>query len=303
MRKREPIGYVYLAPALISMAVLSFFPIALTVYYAFTNFNLNHFEDYKFVGFKNFVDILTGPFKEVFAPTFAWTFFFALITVLLNFSVGLLLAVLLNNKFMKETNIYRSILIIPWAIPGTIAALAWQGLLNEEYGAINMLLKTLHIHPIPWATDPFWAKVSVFIVNLWLSYPFMMNAALGALQSIPTELYEVAEIDGAGWFTKLFKITIPMIVPAALPIVISSFAYSFNNFNVVYLVTGGGPARLDTQFAGHTDLLVSATYKLTMQFYRYDLASAMSIIIFFIVGTISLINMKLTRAFEGGVRE
>ncbi len=124
MKKREPIGYVYLAPALISMAVLSFFPIAMTVYYAFTNFNLNHMEDYKFVGFKNFVDIITGPFKEVFAPTFAWTFTFALITVLINFAVGLLLAVLLNNKFMKEINIYRSILIIPWAIPGTIASLA-----------------------------------------------------------------------------------------------------------------------------------------------------------------------------------
>ncbi|AEM74767.1 carbohydrate ABC transporter permease [Caldicellulosiruptor acetigenus] len=302
MKKREPIGYAYLAPALISMAVLSFFPIAMTVYYAFTNFNLNHMEDYKFVGFKNFVDIITGPFKEVFAPTFAWTFTFALVTVLINFAVGLLLAVLLNNKFMKETNIYRSILIIPWAIPGTIASLAWQGLLNEEYGAINMLLKTFHIDPIPWMTDPFWAKISIFIVNLWLSYPFMMNASLGALQSIPPELYEVAEIDGAGWFTKLFKITIPMIVPTALPILISSFAYAFNNFNVVYLVTGGGPARLDTQFAGHTDLLVSTTYKLTMQFYRYDLASAMSIIIFFIVGTISLINMKLTRAFEGGER-
>ncbi len=145
MKKREPIGYVYLA---ISMAVLSFFPIAMTVYYAFTNFNLNHLEDYKFVGFKNFVDIYQD-FKEVFAPTFAWTFSFALITVLLNFSVGLLLAVLLNNKFMKETNIYRAILIIPWAIPGTIAALAWQGLLNEEYGAINMVLKTLRLQPIP----------------------------------------------------------------------------------------------------------------------------------------------------------
>ncbi|MEZ0536725.1 carbohydrate ABC transporter permease [Caldicellulosiruptoraceae bacterium PP1] len=302
MKKREPIGYLFLSPALISMAVLSFFPIGLTIYYAFTNFNLNHFDNYKIVGFKNFIDILNGPFREVFAPTFAWTFFFATVTVLLNFSVGLLLAILLNNKFMKETKIYRSLLIIPWALPPTISALAWQGLLNEEYGAINMLLKALHIGAIPWSTDPFWAKVSIFIVNLWLSYPFMMNACLGALQSIPNELYEVADIDGAGWFTRMFKITIPMIIPAALPLIISSFAYAFNNFNVVYLITGGGPARLDTQFAGSTDLLVSATYKMTMQFFRYDLASALSIIIFFIVGFISLINMKLSKAFEGGAR-
>lgn len=301
-RKTEKSAYLFLSPALASMAVLSFFPIVLTIYYAFTNFNLNHFDEYEFVGFKNFIDILSGPFQQVFAPTFVWTFSFALITVLINFSIGLLLAILLNNKFMFETKLYRSLLIIPWALPPTISALAWQGLLNEEYGAINSFLKMLHIPAIQWATDPLWAKISIIIVNLWLSFPFMMNASLGALQSIPYELYEVADIDGAGWWTKLFKVTIPSIIPVVLPLVISSYAYAFNNFNVVYLITGGGPARIDTQFAGTTDLLVSATYKMTMQFYRYDLASALSIIIFFIVAGISLLNMKLTRSFEGGVR-
>ncbi|WP_031313860.1 carbohydrate ABC transporter permease [Caldanaerobacter subterraneus] len=290
--------YAYLSPAILSMTVLSFAPMAYTIYIAFTNFNLYHFKNYQFVGFKNFVDILTGPFKNVFAPVFVWTVIYALSATLLSYIVGLLLAVILNNKHMWETNFYRAILIIPWGLPGTIAVLTWTGLLNQQYGGINLILQKLHLPMIPWLLEPFWAKVAIIMVSVWMGYPFMMNASLGALQAIPPELYEVADIDGASWFQKLTKITLPMLTSSTLPLIISSFAYNFNNFGTAFLITGGGPPRTDTSFAGHTDILVSAAYKLTMQANRYDLASALSIIIFLIIGTLSLLNMRLTGAFK-----
>ncbi|TCW40194.1 carbohydrate ABC transporter membrane protein 1 (CUT1 family) [Thermohydrogenium kirishiense] len=290
--------YAFLSPAILSMTILSFLPIAYTIYIAFTNFSLNHFRQYQFVGIKNFIDIINGPLKTVFLPVLAWTIVFALIATLANYIIGLFLAVLLNNKNMWETNIYRAILIIPWALPSTIAILAWQGLLNQQYGGINTLLSYFHIAKIPWLTDPFWAKIGILIASAWMGYPFMMNASLGGLQAIPPELYEVADLDGATWFQKLRLITIPMLMSSALPLIISSFAFNFNNFGSVFLITGGGPPRTDTAFAGTTDLLVSSAYKMTMQFNRYDLASALSIIIFLIVGTLSFINMKMTHAFE-----
>lgn len=294
--KLTPYGFI--SPAILSMTVLSFVPIIYTIYIAFTNFNLNHFKNYQIVGFKNFADILTGPFKDVFLPVFIWTVVFAISATFLAYVIGLILAVLLNNKHMWETNLYRAILIIPWGLPGTIAALTWTGLLNQQYGGINLILKNLHLPMIPWLIDPFWARVAIIIVSVWMGYPFMMNACLGALQAIPPELYEVADIDGATWFQKLRMITVPMLTSSALPLIISSFAYNFNNFGAAFLITGGGPPRTDTAFAGNTDLLVSSAYKMTMQFNRYDLGSALSIIIFLIIGTLSLINMKMTRAFE-----
>lgn len=302
-KRRKPIlnlllPYAYLSPTLISLSVLSFLPILYTIYIAFTNFSLNHFQSYDFVGLANFREILAGDFKSIFLPVFGWTFVFALLSTLLTYFLGLFLAILLNNSSMRESNLYRAILIIPWGLPGAIAVLAWSGLLNESFGAINIILAELGMAPVPWSTDPFWAKISLVLVNLWLGYPYMMNVCLGGLQAIPNELYEAADIDGASWWKKLRLITIPLLSKSSLPLLISSFAFNFNNFGTAYLVTGGGPPRADTAFAGYTDILVTSAYKMTLTFYRYDMASALSLIIFIIIGTISLINMRVTRAFE-----
>lgn len=200
-------AYAYLSPALISIAILSLFPIAYTIYIAFTNFNLYHFKNYNFVGLANFKYILSGPFKDIFVSVFVWTILFAVASTILCYIVGLLLAVLLNNKNMWETNIYRAVLIIPWALPGTIAVLAWSGLFNETYGGINAILSVLHISPKPWLTDPAWARIGIIIANVWLGYPFMMNVCLGGLQAIPPEMYESADLDGATWWDKMVNIT------------------------------------------------------------------------------------------------
>jgi carbohydrate ABC transporter membrane protein 1, CUT1 family (TC 3.A.1.1.-) len=229
---------------------------------------------------------------------FTWTLVFAIVSTVLCYVVGLILAVLLNNRNMWETNIYRAILIIPWALPGAIAVLTWSGLLNETYGGINLILSIFNISARPWMTDPFWARVGIIIANVWLGYPFMMNVCLGGLQAISPEMYEVADLDGATWWQKLTKITIPMLMPSSLPLLISTFAYNFNNFGTAYLIMQGMPPRLDTQFAGYTDILLTSSYKMTLQFNRYDLGAALSIIIFFIVGILSYINMRMTHAFE-----
>lgn len=292
--------YAYLSPALISIFVLTFLPILYTVYIAFTNYNMNHINDYTLVGFENFKYILTGPFKNIFLPVFGWTLAFAALSTLGTFFIGLLIAMMLNNPNMKEAPIYKAILVLPWALPATIAVLAWVGLYNTSYGGINIILQKLHIisQPIPWLTDATWARIGLLIANFWLGFPYMMNVCLGALSSIPSTYYEAADLDGASEWQKFIKITLPTITTTSLPLLIGTFAFNFNNFGSAYLITGGGPARLDTQFAGSTDILVSSAYKMSLTFNRYDLGAALSIVIFILIATVSLIQMKMTGAFK-----
>ncbi|XJZ26659.1 carbohydrate ABC transporter permease [Bacillota bacterium Lsc_1132] len=299
-RKVNWSAYGFLSPALISISVLSIAPILYTMYIAFTNFNSAHFLSYQWVGLKNFESILnpSNPLSTLFIPTLIWSLFFAVVSTLLNYFVGLTLAVILNNKNMREAAIYRSILIIPWAVPALISLLAWQGLLNDTYGQINALLQSIGLPRIPWLNDPTWAKVSIIMVNLWAGFPYMMTVCLGALQAVPNELYEASAMDGAKWFQQFRLITLPVIWKISLPLIIPSFAFNFNNFNAVYLLTQGNPARSDNQFVGYTDNLASAAYKMTLTFNRFDLSATISIILFIFVGVLSFIQMKYTRAFE-----
>lgn len=292
---------LYLMPALVSISILTMIPVLYTVFLSFTNKNLNHMDDYKLVGFSNYVKIIAGPLKDIFLPVFGWTFLFAGVTVLMGYMLGLFFALLLNNKHMKEKNIYKSLLILPWALPATIATLAWQGLLNQDYGGINLLLKSMHLTDsnIAWLTTPTLARLAVIVVSIWFTYPFMMNVCLGALQSIPETYYEAAQIDGANKFQQFLKITLPSLASSSYPLIISSFAMNFNNFGAVYLITEGGPPVLGgSLFAGSTDILASAAYKMSMLFFRYDYAGALAVLIFAIVAGISFVNMKLSGQFE-----
>ncbi len=288
----------FLSPALISITVLTLIPIIFTIYISITNYNMYHLDDRSFVGFKNYVELLGGDLRNVFFPVFEWTLLFATLSTLGAYCIGLILAILLNNPQMKETNIYRSILIVPWALPATIAILSWQGLLNEHYGGINQLLALVHISGLPWMTDVFWARAGILTVNFWLGYPYMMNVCLGALQSIPPELYESACIDGGGRWMTFRRITFPLVSRATLSLVIASFAMNFNNFGNIYMITQGNPPRADTQYAGYTDILASAGYKLTSWSNRYDLSAALSVVVFLIVGGLTLMSMKLSHSFE-----
>lgn len=300
MRKKDNgRACAYLSPALISILFVTCLPIVYTVYISFTNYNMYHLTDFTFVGFQNYLTVLTGSIRNVFFPVLGWTVCFALFSTAGSYAMGLGLAVLLNNPRMKESRLYRAILIIPWALPSTIAILAWQGLLNEQYGGINNFLHLLGIaRNIPWMTDAFWARFGIILVNIWLGFPYMMNVCLGGLQAIPNEYYEAASIDGASRLQRFRSITLPMVTKLSVPLVISTFAANFNNFGNIYMITQGGPARVDNQFAGYTDILASTTYKMTTWSNRYELSATFSVLIFLIVGTFTLVNMRLSGAFK-----
>lgn len=300
MKRKSRKAYFYLAPALISILIFTVMPIAATIYYAFTDYTLYSKGNINLVGIKNFIEVLNGPFKQTFLPVFGWTMIFAVVSTLGCFFLGLIIALVLNNKNMKERNFYKGILIIPWALPAAVAILSFQGLLNGSYGQINNFLMSINLikEPIKWLTDPTLARISVLMVNVWLGFPYMMNVCLGSLAAIPEVYYEAAEVDGASKWKQFTSITLPSLAKTAYPLIISSFAFNFNNFGSAYLITQGNPARLDTQFAGFTDILASVNYKLSIQFGRYDIASALSIIIFLIIATISFIQMKASGQFE-----
>ncbi|ODN30291.1 ABC transporter permease subunit [Fervidobacterium thailandense] len=257
-------------------------------------------------GLKNFTRIFTDPtISGPFARIFVWNFTWAALSVLFTFVIGLSLALVLNNPNLRGRTIYRSLLIIPWAIPAFISVLVWKnGFFNETYGILNKFIITglFGREPIRWFNDPFWAKVAVLTVNTWLGFPYMMVVSLGALQSIPEDYYEAAAIDGATKWQRFWKITFPLLMTTVAPLLVGSFAFNFNNFVNIYLLTGGGPAMPNTTTpAGATDILISYTYKLAFEGGRgqdFGFASAISILIFLIVGSLSFINFKLSGSFE-----
>jgi arabinogalactan oligomer/maltooligosaccharide transport system permease protein len=253
------------------------------------------------VGFLNFSrlihnKLIRGPFVRVFI----WTLAFATLTVFLSFALGLFLAITLNKPGLRFRTVYRSSLILPYAIPAFLSLLVWRGLLNDDFGIVNGLLGHLGLH-VPWLFDANWAKVSVIVVSTWLTVPYFFLVSLGALQSIPSELVEAARVDGAGGWQVFRKVTLPLLLVAVAPLMIASFAFNFNNFGNIYLLTGGGPSVGDNTVAGATDILISYTYKIAFANglgQDYGLASAVSIIIFLIVATISTISFSRTKVLE-----
>ncbi len=296
-QKLKPYGY--LAPALISITVLSIAPTLFTIGLAFTDASLYNFKTgFSFVGLANFKEIFNGSLAKVFFPVFGWNILYATLCALTQYSLGMFLAVLLNNRHMRESNLYRSLFIIPWAIPGTIATLAWAAFFNTSGGQINLALTQLFgIDPIPWLQHPNLAKVATLLVNLWMGFPFFMTVCLGALSSIPNDLYEAAEIDGASNWQKFWRVTFPLMFKFTIPLLIGSFALNFNNLNTAILLTNGMPPRAASAWAGHTDILASVGYKLTINLNRYALSAAMSVILYIIVAGLTWFNMKVTGAF------
>src|SRR5699024_1049943 len=291
-------AFSYLTPSLISIIIFTILPIFYTIYISFTNYNMYHLNDYNFVGISNYVSVLTGSLKDIFFPVLGWTFLFASISTIGSYLIGMFFAILLNNPNMKESKVYKSLLILPWALPETIAILAWQGLLNEQYGAINNLLSILRLSNITCMTNAFWARVGIIIVNLWLGFPYMLNVCLGGLQAIDPTFYEAARIDGASRWDSFKYITFPTITRLSIPLVVATFASNFNNFGNIYLITQGGPAKVGSQFAGETDILASTIYKMTTWSNRYELSATLSVFSFLIVGTLTLINLHLSGAFK-----
>ena len=255
------------------------------------------------VGFRNYVDLFTnralqGPFFKVFG----WNVAFAFLSVLLPFAVGLLLANALQDDRMRGKPLYRSLLILPYAIPGFISIIIWRGLLNDQIGPVNNMLNAIGISDVPFLLNPLWAKVSMVLVNVWLGFPYMFLICSGALQAVPGELKEAARVDGAGAARVFRTITLPLLLVGTAPLLIGAFAFNFNNFALPFILTNGGPPVPAAAVpVGETDLLITFTYKIAVSSGRgnqYALASAIVILIFFIVAIISAISFRYTRRLE-----
>jgi arabinogalactan oligomer / maltooligosaccharide transport system permease protein len=253
------------------------------------------------VGLANFRSIFARAGIEL-VPVFIWTITFAFLTIILNALAGLILGILLYNKRLKGRNIYRTLLFLPWAIPTVITVQMWVALYNQQFGVVNKALGLLGVAAIPWLGDPLWAKVTVLLVNLWLGFPYMMTATISALSTISDDLYEAASIDGASRWQQIVNITLPLLRNSFTPILLSGFAFNFNNFGVIYLLTQGGPpAEGRTSTAGSTDILLSWGYNTAFGSNggsNYALASAIALIIFFLTLAISLVNFRAAGVFD-----
>ncbi|MGQ5523003.1 maltose ABC transporter permease MalF [Chitinimonas sp. PSY-7] len=255
------------------------------------------------VGFAHYVRIFSDrALSEPLAQIFIWTVVFAGLTVLFAFSIGVVLAVLMGWEALTGRGLYRILLFIPYAVPGFISILVFKGLFNENSGEINLVLSHLFGISPNWFTDPFLAKVMLLVVNTWLGFPYMMLLCMGLIKAIPADLYEASAIAGAGPLTNFFKITLPLIAKPMTPLLISAFAFNFNNFVIVALLTGGRPDFLGTKIpAGTTDVLVSYTYRIAFEDSGQDfgLASALSTVIFLMVVLLSLVNMRISKTNTG----
>ncbi len=248
-------------------------------------------------GFANYVQIFTDPrLQGPFFRIFIWTVAFSAFSVFFSFGVGIILAVILDWKELRHRKIYRTLMILPQAVPGILSILIFKGLFSQQFGAINELLRGLFGLAPSWETDPWAARIMILIVSVWLSYPYMMLVSTGMLQAIPDTLYEASTMDGSNPVTDFLHITLPLVFPPLLPILISSFAFNFNNFNLIYLLTAGGPKMVGGGIAGETDILVTYTFNLAFRDSgtNYGLASAVATVLFFIVGTIAWINLKIS---------
>jgi arabinogalactan oligomer/maltooligosaccharide transport system permease protein len=250
------------------------------------------------VGLANFSAVLSNPLvRDPFVRVFIWTFAFAFLTVFFSFALGLFMAIVLDKPGLRFQRGYRSLLVIPYAIPGFLSVLVWAGLLNDDFGVVNNVFGL----DVPWLFDPNWAKVSILIVSTWLTFPYFFLVSMGALQSIPGELIEAAKVDGGGRMQIFRKVTLPLLLVAVAPLLIASFAFNFNNFGNIYFLTGGGPPAEDQSVAGATDILITYTYKIAFESGKgqdYGLASAVSIFIFLIVGAISAFAFWRSKSLE-----
>ena len=255
------------------------------------------------IGFDNFVEFATSPgLRGPLVIIVVWNFIFATMSLVLTFGLGLLIAVIYSDPNFKGKKILRSLLLIPYTIPSLITILIWRGMLNPDLGIVNRILEaTLGISP-DWFNNRYLARIAILIVNTWLGYPYWMLVTSGALQSIPTDIYEAAEVDGATGWQRFWRITLPLLLVSVGPLMISSFIFNFNNFNLIYaFINGGPPIPTATTTAGYSDIIISYVYNLAFASGRgiqYGYASAISFMLFILIAVMALTQFRLTNMWE-----
>jgi len=279
-----------LAPALLVLLAVVAFPFVFNVILSFSNANLDHIRDWRLIGFEQYISVFRQQvFWSILLKTVIWTG----VNIVFHVVIGVFLAVVLHQKFIRGKSAWRVALILPWALPQYISALTWRGMFNYKYRSVNLLItRYLHLSPVQWLTSPFEAFLAIIITNIWLGFPFMMVIALGGLQSIPDELYEAAEVDGASKWFQFWNITAPLLRPVMIPAITLGTIWTFNNINVVWLVSNMGEP------ADSTHILVSYVYKAAFNMYRFGWAAALSVVIFAFLFIFAQVFLKNTRATE-----
>lgn len=255
------------------------------------------------IGAQNFSRLLTSPsLRGPFLRVFLWTFMFAGASVLFPFIFGLSFALIFDHPRMKAKRLVRSLLLLPYAVPAFITVNIWRGMFQQHVGIIPAILENLIGSSPLWLSDPFWAKIGIFIIQTWLGYPYIMLICTGALQALPTEIFEAARMDGASPWQRFWSLTLPLLLVSVGPLLIASFAFHFNNFAVIDIYNEGGPPIANTPTpAGHTDILITYIFRLAFSGGRgadFGYASAVTIVIFIILATITAIQFKRTRVWE-----
>lgn len=289
----------YMSPMIVGVSLISLFPILYNVYISFTNQNLYHFRHYSIVGFVNYQRLFNGLNSDFFI-VLGRTFLFVAICIPLFLAVGMLTALALNHPSVRIKAMWRVALIIPWAVPSYITALVWKFFFNGDFGTFNQIYR-LFAGPearLPWLTDPYWAFGSVVLCNVWMSYPFFMVVILGALQSIPSELYEAAAVDGATAWGQFWRITLPLLRPAILPATILSAILTFQVLNTAWLITEGGPY-ISAAHSGATEFVMVYAFRNAFKLFNYAYISAFAVVIFLMLFTMTMGSLR----FTGLVRE
>jgi arabinogalactan oligomer/maltooligosaccharide transport system permease protein len=295
--------YIMISPGILLVLFISLIPIIFSILIAFTNYNVNALPPRNLIrwsGFDTFRNIISIKiWGSTLIQIFAWTIVWAFLATFSSYAFGFFQALILRAKAVQFRSFWRGIFILPWAVPGMVSMLIFKVLLSRE-GAFNQLLLGAGIieTAVPFLSHPMWAKACLVLVNIWLGFPYFMVLISGVMTTIPQEQFEAAQIDGANIFQQFRFITFPFILSATAPQILMSLTFNFNNFSMVYFLTGGGPANPNLQMAGSTDILISWIFKLTLDQRMYNYASALSIMVFIVIASVSAWNLLRTRAFK-----
>ena len=296
---------IVLSPAFLASIAFIIMPIVITVLVSFTNYAAPHHIPPRnlvdWVGFKNFLTLFE---LKIWSSTFfgvaTWTVLWALFATICTCGFGFVLALALDNKNIRAKKAWRFVFILPYALPAFVTLLMFRLLLNG-IGPVNAALNSWGFESVEFLSDPFLAKITVIAVSVWVSAPYFMLLISGALTNIPSDLYEASEVDGANKFQQFREITFPMVMHQVAPSLVMTFAHNFNNFGAIYLLTQGGPINPEYRFAGHTDILITWIYKLTLDFQQYQIASVISIVIFLFLSGIAIWQFRRMKSFKDDV--
>jgi len=292
LKYKYALPFMLLAPAAIGLIALVIYPLLWELRLSFTNMSLKAFKNPEFIGFKNYVRVFTEPVlkQKMFFPLLGQTVLWTVINIAFHVGGGLFLAMLLNRK-MKFKGIYRTLLILPWAIPQVIAVLAWRGEFNFSYGYFNIILTKLGLAPVAWMTDPTANFIAMCLTNIWLGIPFMSVTLLGGLQSISTEYYEAAEMDGANGWQQFKNITWPLLQPVVTPAILLGTFWTFNNFNVPFFINQN---ELES-----SDIMVTGLFRAAFQYNRYGFSAAFAFVIFAMLLLFTVFYTRYTKTLKG----